>query len=458
MINNEIGDESSKDLNNKSMDEVKEKARRQRRTIKKRKERDQKLKSKKIKNEIIQKINEDNFSIIQDENQSHNNFHIEHMNELVNYGQTKIFGKFLKTETVVSDLAMTKNRKYLNLENCSEINGLYYICDKNEIMKNKIKSYRREYFNKDENGFIANNKKKYSDSEIKISLNEIEINIEKNKKRKIYKTSENGIPISEVRLGRKISNISNIEKAKHLINCIQKENIIDQLIKERTIPTNYYFCINCYECYSSNDIINHKSHFILKIDYFKDIEEELDYNEKLQNFYEILRKEQNKILKNASINLINYYKQLLLSLYEIIINENSYEELYSSIINIIENYYKEKKLKTFSDDLELLFFIFCQKIALLAYLKAKEISINESDNASDLSLDELSEENILNKNNFDELNDEDKKKYFFELGFSLKNKNDKNISINDLYNRAKEENISCNDYKIFFDKEFNTQN
>lgn len=443
------------------MDEVKEKARRPRRTIKKRKERDQKdqkLKSKKIKNEIIQKINEDNFSIIQDENQIHTNFHVEHVNELVNYGQTKIFKKFLITETVVSDLAMTKNKKYLNLKNCSEINGLNYICDKNEIMKNKIKSYIIEYFNEDENGFIANNKKKYSDSEIKISLNEIEINIEKNKKRKIYKTSENGIPISELRLGRKISNISNIGKAKHLINYIQKENIIDQLIKEGNIPTNYYFCINCYECYSSNDINNHKSHFNLKIDYFKDIEDELDYNEKLQNFYEILRKEQNKIFKKASINLINYYKQLLLSLYEIIINENSYEELYSSIINIIENYYKEKKLKTFSDELELLFFIFCQKIAVLAYLKAKEISINESDNASDLSLDEFSEENILNKNNLNELNDEDKKKYFFELGFSLKNKNDKNISINDLYNKAKEENISCNDYKIFFDKEFNSQN
>ena len=440
------------------MDEVKEKARRPRRTIKKRKERDQKLKSKKTKNEIIQKINEDNFSIIQDENQSHNNFQIEHVNELFNYGQTKIFKKFLITETVVSDLAMTKNRAYSNLENCSEINGLNYICDKNEAMKNKIKSYIIEYFNKDENGFIANNKKKYNDSEIKISLNEIEINIEKKKKRKIDKISENGIPINELRLVRKISKISNAEKAKHLINYIQKENIIDQLIEEGNIPMNYNFCINCYECYSSNDAINHKSHFNLKIEYFKDREDELAYNEKLQKFYEILIKEQNKILKKASINLINYYKQLLLSLYEIIINENSYEELYSSIINIIENYYKEKKLKTFSDNLEILFFIFCQKIAVLAYLKAKEISMNESADASDLSLDEISEENILNKSNFDELNDEDKKKYFFELGFSLKNKNDKNISINDLYNKAKEENISCNDYKIFFEKEFNTQN
>ena len=95
---------------------------------------------------------------------------------------------------------------------------------------------------------------------------------------------------------------------------------------------------------------------------------------------------------------------------------------------------------------------------MLAYLKAKEISMNESADASDLSSDELSEENILNKSNFDELNDEEKKKYFFELGFSFKNKNDKNISINELYNKAKEENISCIDYKIFFEKEFNTQN
>ena len=438
------------------MDELKEKTIRKRLAIKKRKKREQRLKSKRIRKERFQKIKEDNFSIIQNENENKNNLQIEHANVLYKYGLTKIFKKFLIIETVVDNLSFVKNKTFSDLDNCSEIKDLNYISDNNEIMKSRIKSYIIEYFNKDENGIIAKNKIKYNDSEIGISINEIGINLEKRKKKKNDKISENGIPINALKLGKKIisKKISNAEKVKFLINCIQKDNIMEQIIEGKKISRDSNFCINCYEYYSDNDSINHKYHFNLNLSLFKDIENELDYDENLKKLYDLLKKEKNKILKNANINLINYYKQLLFSLYDIIINDNSYEELYSSIIDINENYLKEKKLGSFSYNLEILFLIFCQKISILAYLKAQEISINESLDETDLNFDELNEE----RNDFDEFSNEDKKKYFFELGFSLKNKNYKNICISELYNKVKEENILLNDYKNFYDKEFNIQN
>ena len=92
------------------------------------------------------------------------------------------------------------------------------------------------------------------------------------------------------------------------------------------------------------------------------------------------------------------------------------------------------------------------------------------DNTSDFKefddLDDLNEfdsenngENINNNNgnnSFEKCNsDEDKKKYFFKLGFKLSNKNKNNISINELYSKAKEESIEPNDYENFLIKEFN---
>ena len=440
------------------MDDLKGKVR-ERRTIKKKKDKEQKLKSKKIKKEKFKKENADNFSIISHLNE--NNFQIEKAGELYQYGQTKIFKKFLITETIIYDLNIIKQNAYSNLESCSEISELNYISDKNELMKNKIKSYVIESFNNEENEIIANNKIKYNDSEIKICLNEININLEKNKKRKIDILT-NGIPIDELKLNKKIKfkNISNLEKVKQIINNIKKGNILNKILKDKNIPKDYYLCTNCYECYNNNVSNNHNEHFNLNINDFKDIEDELDYDEKLQNLYNILKKGQNKILKNSNNNIIKYFKQLLFTLYEIIINDNSCEELYVSIININDNYYKEKKIGTFSDNYNYLFLFFCQIISMLAYLKAQDISINENKSVDETgwSLDELSNENVLNKNDFDKYSDEDKKKYFFDLGFSFKSKNNKNISIIDLYNKAKEQNITINDYKNFFNKEFNIQN
>ena len=89
----------------------------------------------------------------------------------------------------------------------------------------------------------------------------------------------------------------------------------------------------------------------------------------------------------------------------------------------------------------------------------KEFDDLDDLNELDLDNNEESRNNNNDNNGFEKLSEEDKKKYFFKLGFKLNNKYNivKNISINDLYIKAKEESISPNDYENFLIKEFNIQ-
>jgi len=93
---------------------------------------------------------------------------------------------------------------------------------------------------------------------------------------------------------------------------------------------------------------------------------------------------------------MKYYGKLLYSLYDIIINNNSVEELYSSIININEKFMEEDESGTFEGYFRDLFLLFCQKICQLTFLKIKELSYTE--------IDELDEGN---NSDFNELEEDD---------------------------------------------------
>ena len=444
----------NKNKNNKSIDEDKS-------LIKRRKTR-------RIKKEKYKKVKNENFSLFSKNNGQ--KLKIENINNFNQYGEIKKYkNTFLITETIIYDLNMIKKNAYSNLENYFKINDFNIISDKNQYLKNKIQSYTIENFNNEP--FIPDNKIKYNESEIIISSNEININLEKNKKRKKNEINiENGLPINELKIGkkRKLKKISNTDKVKKIIENIENESILKKILKGKNNNISHYFCINCYESFERNKINDKNNnihindeHFILDINDFKYIEYELDYDEKLNKIYNILKKEQKKILKSQNKKLIIYYRQLLLSLYEIISNDNSFEELNSSIININENYSKERELGTFSENLKDLFLLFSQIISQLTFYKAQEISLNELDEENDFNVDKEEDDDILTKNDFDKFNEEEKKKYFFELGFNFKNKNNTNntnISISELYSKAKEENILINDYEHFLNKELNIQN
>ena len=272
---------SNKNKNNKSIDEDKSVKRRKTRRIKK-------DKYKKVKNE--------NFSLISQK--IGEKLKIENINEYNQYGDTKKYkNSFLVIETIIYNLNMFKNNAYSNLENYYKIDDFNIIFDKNEYIKNKIKTYVIEYFNDEQ--FISENKTKYDDSEIIISSNEININLEKyNKNAKNGKNLENGIPVNELKIGKKIKleNNSNANKVKKIIEKIENGSILKKLLKlkGKNNNMNYYFCLNCYEYLENNNINNNNNindeHFYLDINDYKEIEYELDYDSKLNKIYNIFKK------------------------------------------------------------------------------------------------------------------------------------------------------------------------
>lgn len=415
-----------------------------------------------------------------------NRFIIDHANEICQYSDTcKMFKKTFMI-TITTDLeSIEKYNTFSNIEACPKNYEYTIFANKEEYLKEKIKTYLMDNSYREQ--IICNKKMKYDESELNIN-NEIDIFIEKYKKRKKIDDDnivENGIPVDDlkIRKSRTLGNVfDNAEKVKLIIEDIKKESIVKKIFEEKNIPFYYYFCVNCYQCINSKvteEINEHTEHFIIKINDFIEVNKEIDYNERLDILYKILIKEQNKILKNGNNNLTRYYRQLLYNLYEIIINNDSSEELNKSIITIYEDYIQEDELGTFSNDIKDYFLFFCQTICELTYLKVMEVCMNEDefkdieDNTSDLKefddLDDLNELDLDNNeesrnnnndnNSFEKLSEEDKKKYFFKLGFKFNNKykNGKNISINDLYIKAKEESISPNDYENFLIKEFNIQ-
>ena len=197
---------------------------------------------------------------------------------------------------------------------------------------------------------------------------------------------ENGLSLDDLRIIKKRKNkkLSNIEKVKKIIEKIDNENIMKKIIKEKNVPLQFMFCVNCYECFNINEINNHKGHFSFKIDDFKN-EDEFDYNERLNTLYNNLKKIQKKIIINRNKKLLEYYGKLLLNLYDIINNNYSFEDLILSIININDNYINEYKLGTFQGVFGDLFLLFCQKILKTTFLKSNELNFNELDDQNDIN-------------------------------------------------------------------------
>ena len=196
-----------------------------------------------------------------------------------------------------------------------------------------------------------------------------------------------------------------------------------------------------------------------------------------------------KIIKNGNRNLIKYYGKLLYSLYEIIINNNSIEELDTSIIDINDDYSKESNSQTFNEFFKNYFYFYIKRIVNLTNLKKKKMEQlladleedNIKTNTETYLLDNGEDEDNQNNNidkfniispkqsgnlddikiNYDKLSEEDKKKYFINLGLKIKINYGKNVPIIELFSKAKEQNIDPNNYENFLMNELNiskTQN
>lgn len=332
-------------------------------------------KEKRAKNEKLKKeVNVNNDSIIKQKNKS---LVIDHQNQFSHFSiNAKKFNDSKLCQEGNLNIEKEVNNNYKLLLISFKTNEYNFNPNKIEFIIEKSKSYSIENYNKEQ--IIPIKKIKYNETELTECSSLINIIYEKIKIRK-ENTNENGLSLDELRImkKRKKKKISNVEKLKKIMERIENQSIINKIIKQKNIPLKYIFCINCYECFDPNEIDKHNDHFLFKVIDFKDDEDELDYNERLNLLYENLKKIQKKILKNRDKKLMKYYGALLFSLYDIINNNNSYDELIISIININENYIKEFELGTSQGIFKDLFLLFCQKISKLAYFKYKELSFSE---------------------------------------------------------------------------------
>lgn len=410
------------------------------------------------------------------------------------------------------------NTYYKNLENCNKTNEYNFVANKKDYISKKSKNYEIKKFDNEE---IPGIKKMKYDNETELikSSNIANITCGRTKRNSIFPSEnfvQNGIPIDELRR-RKIKNMllrlseedqNNYKKVEEIIGDINNKENLENNNKDNNknlfLKKNENFCIDCNESFDPEVIGDHQNHCILNSPYFNnggysnadmDIDGELnindiDYNANLNKIYEILKKDQNKILKNGNNDLIDFYGNLLYSLYEIIINNNSIEDLNSSIITINNDYKKENE----SEDICQFFKNYCSfyvhRIIKLTYFKEKKIeqllADLEEENADveikiiDLNENQLNSlENMIKYNNnstnkledikspkinenFDNIKDieqyseEEKMKYFLKLGLALKLKYGKNDDcITELYFKAKEQNIEPSYYEEFLSKELN---
>ena len=156
----------------------------------------------------------------------------------------------------------------------------------------------------------------------------------------------------------------NYEKMEQLMQNINNNNeTFNDLLKKN-------YCIDCNQDFNNEnkeECLLHNEHNFIQIEknIFNDIDEELnininelDYNDSLNKIYTHLKKEQNKILKNGNC-VINFYADLLFYLYEIIVNNNSIEDLNESIIKINDLYQENIALK--NDEIKNIFYFMFKK-------------------------------------------------------------------------------------------------
>ncbi len=408
-----------------------------------------------------------------------------------------------------------KNKKFKNkLQKCNEINDIEIIPDMKKYFQEKTKTYEINKISNENNDkneeifFIRNKKIKYNDdTELKISSNINDIFLEKKEKNILSKGdsyTENGIPIQDLldsKIKKMFSKFSendkiNYEKVEQLMQNINNNNEpFNDLLKKN-------YCIDCNQDFNNEnkeECLLHNAHNFIQIEknIFNDIDEELnininelDYNDSLNKIYTHLKKEQNKILKNGNC-VINFYADLLFYLYEIIVNNNSIEDLNESIIKINDLY--QENIASKNDEIINYFFkkyflFYVQKITKLSYFKLKKIEklmadlldVNEINKNDETNIfDESNDSDTENQNNFfgsfkvkrneheinlneininntnKQLENEENKKYFLRLGLDIKFKFGKNESISDLYNKAKEKDIEPKFYEEFIKKELN---
>ena len=215
---------------------------------------------------------------------------------------------------------------------------------------------------------------------------------------------------------------------KNIITSLDNITIMKYQINDSSIPLDPSFldvlCINCYECIKFNEMDLHSQKCIIKLDYFKDNAYDEDYNTRIFKLHESLKNKKEEIENNKDKSLLTFYNRLIKIVYQILINNNSLEELDSSITEINKMIKNDIQKGNFTQNYKFYFLLFCQRLSQLVYMKLKDmeklmLSVNQ--NSSKDSIDSLDEYNL--NNNLDE--DDEHIKYMKEQLTSIENETNK---------------------------------
>jgi hypothetical protein len=221
-----------------------------------------------------------------------------------------------------------------------------------------------EQLSNNKNNFGSNKRKNYlEDDEPRLSAHLYPQQIEKKEKEKLQ-MADNNI-------------LDNTNKyQKNIINSLDSIAVIQYNINPNLPLDPLFFdilCINCYENVKPNEVDEHSEYCVIQPDDYKDLDilNELDYNARIYKLHESLKKKKYDIYSEQNNELNNIYNELLSLIYEILMNNNSIEELEKSIsrINDIINL----KLMLCNSNYKYPLLIYAKRISQLVFTKLKEM-------------------------------------------------------------------------------------
>ena len=218
------------------------------------------------------------------------------------------------------------------------------------------------------------------------SENNIELfNGDENRIQKVKNTSNdlnsNQIPKDSFKIieDHQLNSANSNRYHKNIINSIDSISIIQYKLDSKITFDPTFFdvlCTNCYEYVRYQDIDIHSDNCVLELEEnfrelyeFKDADE--DYNSKIYKLYESLKNRKDDIYTTCKTDLIAIYEEFYKLTYEILINNNSIEELDRSITKL--NDLLNSKLCKINSKYNFSLLVFGQRISQLVYIKLQDM-------------------------------------------------------------------------------------
>ena len=356
----------------------------------------------------------------------------------------------------------SKKIKYKNIDltQCKKINNFSLICnrdDKYQIDK-KVSIGNIEGINN--NNLFSPIQTKLSENNLTMNdfdLNNINLNNSnkfKSKQNKNYfenlptfQNDNNIFPNKSIN----INNNNNNTTTTNTNNNNYKENIIKALdsiaikryeIDDSRIPLDPSFldilCINCYESIKYKDMDKHSEICVIHKDEYKDNAYDDDYNTRIFKLHESLKNKKKEIILKNNKNLSNFYENLSKLVYDILINNNSIDELKNNINDINDIINNQLDQIDLSENYKFYFLLFCERLSQLVKMKLEDMekiimnNNNKNNNKEKDSFDDEFEENE------EDFKDDEHIKYMKQQLTNLDNKTkEKEMELNQWKKEAK---------------------